>query len=638
NGKLGFEDATLAWAAANDNDRNSTAGAEFTLANISLQFPSGKLTLVGGATGSGKTSLLSALIGEMELRQGSVLVPTSLAIDNELFSLSNRTVLDSVAYVSQEPWLRNATIRENILFGEPFEQQRYEAVLHMCALGPDLTALTAGDFTEIGERGITLSGGQRQRVALARALYSRRKVLLIDDCLSAVDAHTGKHIVGNCFAQTDSEVMKDRTCVLVTHHLALCMPHADFVVLMENGGVAFQGTPDEMRASPDSTMVNLFEAADDSDSDNHMDNDSVRPYTVTARPDNMVAISNGSAGGRLVKDEKRVRGSIKLDVYKMYVDACGGPWFAGICLVCIIATQFLSIFKDYYLAGKLGGDNSSRGPSGASLSLSSELWWLVVYLGFGLFSAAFSLSALLLAYTGSLKSSLALHCRLLRAIVYATPRFFDTTPIGRITSVFSRDTHVMDEDLMEISFHCLQSLLGLLITLAAVSINTTVMFAGIGLIVFAAYVRLTWLFTQAQRECKRLEQTTYAPVFSLFSEIISGSSLLRAYNSESMYMQEMRHRFSVYLAADIAIRSPRQWLGTRMSLASSAVTFSAAIFVLTRISTVSSGLAGFILIYATSFNKISTTLVRKYNDFELSFACVERIHHYMQVEQEAPAK
>ncbi|KAJ1746171.1 hypothetical protein LPJ69_006571, partial [Coemansia sp. RSA 1752] len=245
-GALGFNNAMFLW----------NVDSQFRLGNLDVRFPSGKLSLIGGPTGSGKSSLLSALIGNMELIQGKVLVPTHLETDDMLNINNDCAVLSDIAFVSQEPWLRNATIRENILFGEPFEKQRYERVLRMCALGPDLALLSARDLSEIGERGITLSGGQRQRVALARAIYSSRKILLIDDCLSAVDAHTGRHILHKCLLNNNA-LMSGRTCVLVTHHMALCLPHADYVVTMQNGQIDFQGTPEEALTNPNSQVYGL---------------------------------------------------------------------------------------------------------------------------------------------------------------------------------------------------------------------------------------------------------------------------------------------------------------------------------------------------------------------------------------------
>ncbi|KAJ2332419.1 hypothetical protein GGH91_006181, partial [Coemansia sp. RSA 2671] len=230
----------------------------FALKDISLRFPVGGLSIIVGSTGSGKSSLLSALIGEMSLTAGKVIMPTAdpNTLDaeltggrySEIIEMSGQSrVMRDIAYVSQEAWLRNATIRENILFGEEYDQQRYEEVLRVCALKPDLRILDAGDRTEIGERGVTLSGGQKQRLTLARAVYSNRRILLIDDCLSAVDAHTGKHILMECLLG-QTPLMLGRTRVLVTHHVSACMPHADYMAVMHDGRVTACGTPDEVQS------------------------------------------------------------------------------------------------------------------------------------------------------------------------------------------------------------------------------------------------------------------------------------------------------------------------------------------------------------------------------------------------------
>ncbi|KAJ2668260.1 hypothetical protein GGI25_006466, partial [Coemansia spiralis] len=235
----------------------------FSLKNIDVQFPIGGLSIVAGPTGSGKSSLLLALIGEMTLTRGRILLPavdaSTIAASNDkykdIIELSNEgLVISDIAYVAQEAWLRNATIRENILFGEPYNKDRYEEVLRACALKPDLRILKAGDMTEVGERGVTLSGGQKQRVALARAVYSSRRILLIDDCLSAVDAHTGKHILMECLLNKTS-LMQGRTCVLVTHHVAMCLPFAQLLVMMKDGQISLKGTPMELQMQGAFTKV-----------------------------------------------------------------------------------------------------------------------------------------------------------------------------------------------------------------------------------------------------------------------------------------------------------------------------------------------------------------------------------------------
>ncbi|KAJ1825603.1 hypothetical protein LPJ56_002592, partial [Coemansia sp. RSA 2599] len=188
----------------------------------------------------------------MTLLNGRIQLPTAKSPIQSPSTLENlasdKLKIAGIAYVAQEAWLRNATIRDNILFGELYDQKRYEETLHMCALKPDLRILSAGDMTEIGERGVTLSGGQKQRVALARAIYSNRHILLIDDCLSAVDAHTAQHIIIECLAG-NSPLMQERTIVLVTHHVSLCLPYAQHLVLLKEGRVVLQGAPRQIHDS-----------------------------------------------------------------------------------------------------------------------------------------------------------------------------------------------------------------------------------------------------------------------------------------------------------------------------------------------------------------------------------------------------
>ncbi|KAJ2654099.1 hypothetical protein IWW48_006311, partial [Coemansia sp. RSA 1200] len=325
----------------------------FSLKSIDVRFPLGGLSIVAGPTGSGKTSLISALVGEMTLVCGRVLLPTihpsALAENNprykDVIELSNEGLaIHDIAYVAQEAWLRNATIRENILFGEPYNRERYEEVLRVCALKPDLRNLPAADMSEIGERGITLSGGQKQRVALARAVYSSRRILLIDDCLSAVDAQTGRHILVECLAG-NSKLMYGRTRVLVTHHVAMCLPYAQYMVMINSGRIMIQGTPDELRnnAALSSALLENLSSKETSpnekkNKDKHSskyvnDRKSEDEYNkehlqkLAAKrgidPDSGLSMLQGI----LVKEEEREKGYVKFEVWKTFMQACGGKMF-----------------------------------------------------------------------------------------------------------------------------------------------------------------------------------------------------------------------------------------------------------------------------------------------------------------------
>ncbi|KAJ1764986.1 hypothetical protein LPJ74_006517 [Coemansia sp. RSA 1843] len=358
----------------------------FSLKDIDVQFPLGGFSIVAGPTGSGKSSLLSALIGEMTLTRGSIMVPT---LDSKIASAGESKYKDivdianeglalhDIAYVAQEPWLRNATIRENILFGETYEKERYEEVLRVCALKPDLRILPAGDETEIGERGVTLSGGQKQRLTVARAVYSRHRILLIDDCLSAVDAHTGKHILMKCLLSR-TKLMQGRTRVLITHHVPMCLPYADFIVMLNNGRVVLKGDPQELKTQ--SVLTNVLKELDNSsksadkgknkakDNDNTdetagnfeenmeqtlNDTKSEDEYTLErfqeiAKQKGMDINTNVSVlQGILIKEEEHEKGRVKLEVWKTFVEVCGGNAYWAVLIGILITAELFSTMKNY---------------------------------------------------------------------------------------------------------------------------------------------------------------------------------------------------------------------------------------------------------------------------------------------------
>ena len=234
---IGFKDATFSWGAEQSD--------AFRIMDMNIKFEVGQLNIVAGPTGCGKTSLLMALLGEMTLIRGKVFLRGGF--NREDVRPDPETGLtETVAYCAQQAWLLNANIRDNILFSTSYDEKRYKDVIIACALERDLEILDGGDETLVGEKGITLSGGQKQRISLARALYSNSKHVLLDDCLSAVDSHTAKWIFDNCVR---GPLMQDRTCILVTHNLALCVPHSRYVVLLEKGKIAMQGSAAQAMAS-----------------------------------------------------------------------------------------------------------------------------------------------------------------------------------------------------------------------------------------------------------------------------------------------------------------------------------------------------------------------------------------------------
>ncbi|KAF9088984.1 hypothetical protein BGX29_012283 [Mortierella sp. GBA35] len=363
--EIGMKDMSAQWwttdSAKSTNEDNAAQvrtedADQFILRNINVSFPVGELSIICGPTGSGKTSLLMAMLGEMDVLTGHIYLPRRPLDGGKDFDSATGLINDGIAYVSQQAWLQNASIRDNILFGSPYEEDRYNEVIEVCALKRDLEILEDGDQTEIGEKGITLSGGQKQRVSLARAIYSRSRHVLLDDCLSAVDAHTAEHIYGKCLV---GPIMKNRTCILVTHHVRLCIPTAKLIVLMSNGEISLQGSVQQLREQ--GTLSQVLEEDDeeqntDSDADTVGDNDVGTSSTIanppklrrksTAKDLNVAKDPAEPAkdAKKLILEETRQEGRVKWSIYKVYVNAVGGIpfWLLLLGVFCLTRTVEVS--------------------------------------------------------------------------------------------------------------------------------------------------------------------------------------------------------------------------------------------------------------------------------------------------------
>ncbi|CAH2355283.1 ATP-dependent bile acid permease [[Candida] railenensis] len=356
---IGFEKASFSWnSKAEKND--------FKLRDINIDFKAGKLNVVIGATGSGKTSLLLALLGEMDLTAGQVFLPGIIPRD-ELIVDPRTGLTESVAYCSQAAWLLNDTIRNNIVFAASFNEERYQKVVTACGLQRDFEILSAGDATEIGEKGITLSGGQKQRVSLARALYSNSKHVLLDDCLSAVDSHTALWIYENCIS---GPLMQGRTCILVSHNVALTVQNAEWVIVMDNGRVKIQGTPEELLSSGDlgdddlvkSSVINSrnqsttnLQSLNDKNADLKAKTEVIEGKLKAAAAaslaneggEHLVTINDEievKQDGKLVEEEAKSDGVVAFKVYADYAKVFGGwpTWFGIIATFAVCQAIYMS--------------------------------------------------------------------------------------------------------------------------------------------------------------------------------------------------------------------------------------------------------------------------------------------------------
>ncbi|KAG0213872.1 hypothetical protein BGX28_003296 [Mortierella sp. GBA30] len=672
-GTIGFTQASFRWHTKSFStfgnvapNLNSSSGA-FMLKDITLNFPVGKLSLVCGATGSGKTSLLMALLREMDLVSGKVNLPLATS---KILNPSTGYIPGTLAYVSQYPWLQQASIRENIVFGSPFEPARYKQVLEACALLPDLAVFSHGDLTEIGEKGITLSGGQKQRVALARALYSRAQHLLFDDCLSAVDAHTARHLFENCLM---GPLMNGRTRILVTHHVRLCLRDAAYVALLKDGSLALCGSP--VRLIRSGMLSEILERNGMMEEDKDTSSSSTLASDLGTLPKDpslpsMISpkLKAANEAKKLVDEEARSKGKVKLLVYNIYMKACGGAgfWIILVFMLSVVrilgmgeviwlrewsknsSTPFNSTFPGIephatyelsYHASKLGIFRWSK-PEGEEDDDDDQMVDLNYYIGIycliTLMAVFLTIVRMFWQFYGSLRASRSLYEQLLVTIIRAPIRFFDTTPVGRLLNRFSKDFEVIDGQMISKMVTMLLNVLGVIAVVLLISLVTP------GFLVAAAFIATAYFFVGAyyitsSRELKRIESVTKSPLYSHFGETLIGVSTIRAFGVESRFMEEILVKLDNNNAPYYFLWMCNRWLSIRVDFMGALVSFIAGVLILVNLEDLDASWAGLSLGSAMNFMGLIYWLVRIYTEMEMSLNSVERVHEYLQMPQEPPA-
>ncbi|CZT08517.1 probable multidrug resistance-associated protein 1 [Rhynchosporium graminicola] len=329
-----------------DAEAQEARNNRFMLRELNLKFPNNALSLVLGPTGSGKSLLLAAILGEVDVLEGNITAPQPPPADQRFDSKATAAdwiIPSAIAFVAQTPWIENASIRDNVLFGLPLDEIRYNKVLEACALEQDLGLFDDGDLTEVGAQGISLSGGQKWRLTLARALYSRAGVLILDDVFSALDAHVGKQIYDNALM---GELAEGRTRVLATHHVSLCLPRAEYAVCLSATGVLeHAGLVKDLQGNTD--FKEILKATEE-DLDRH-DQASSEEVTTDGQNDNSTAKPDKPPPKKLVEDEKRETGSVKRTVYVAYLKATGGIPFWVIVFMFYVVAQALTLGRSWWI-------------------------------------------------------------------------------------------------------------------------------------------------------------------------------------------------------------------------------------------------------------------------------------------------
>ncbi|CAL7934381.1 unnamed protein product [Xylocopa violacea] len=653
-----IENGTFAWDTENI-DRP-------TLRNINLQVEQGQLVAVVGTVGSGKSSLISALLGEMDKISGRV------------------NTKGSIAYVSQQAWIQNASLQDNVLFGKSLNKSTYNRVIEACALNPDLKVLPAGDQTEIGEKGINLSGGQKQRVALARAVYNDSDVYFLDDPLSAVDSHVGKHIFENVIGP--SGLLRKKTRVLVTHGITY-LPEVDNIIVVKDGEITEVGTYKQLLEKKGAFSeflvhhlqeVGNLQADDESEADlqeikqqlestigsselqeklarsksrtsesqsesgSIVDRKSIngslkRQYSTDSYKNinniKEMKLTPPKVGEKLIEVEKTEIGSVKWQVYSHYFKSIG--WFLSISTIVMNAMfQGFSIGSNTWLSiwsdGNLTDVNNT-------INRSKQDMYLGVYGALGLGQGLTVLGGALILAKGTIRASVQLFESTLQRVLRNPMSFFDKTPTGRILSRLAKDIDVIDNTLPSILRSWITCLFGVIATLVVISFSTPI-FISVILPISIIYYLAQRLYVASSRQLKRLESVSRSPIYSHFSETVSGAQMIRAFGVQNRFINESESKVDFNQVCYYPSIIANRWLAVRLEMVGNLIIFFAALFAVLNKDGIGPGVAGLSISYALQVTQTLNWLVRMTSDVETNIVAVERIKEYGETPQEAAWK
>uniref|UniRef100_A0A3P9KLK6 ATP-binding cassette, sub-family C (CFTR/MRP), member 3 n=1 Tax=Oryzias latipes TaxID=8090 RepID=A0A3P9KLK6_ORYLA len=627
------------------------------LHSVSVMVPRGSLLAVVGPVGCGKSSLISALLGEMEKLEGEV------------------SIQGSVAYVPQQAWIQNATLRDNILFGNAYNEQKYCSVLDACALTQDLEVLPGGDQTEIGEKGINLSGGQRQRVSLARALYSDADVYLLDDPLSAVDAHVAKHIFDRLIGPDG--LLKEKTRILVTHGISF-LPQVDNIMVLGAGRVSEMGSHQELLKQNgafaeflrnyaledileedelEDELLDEMEFFPEEELGNHhcdmMENE---PVMNEARKAFMRQMSVLSADGenprrrsvrrhgcsqrkrgeppekkkeleKLIQAETAETGRVKTKVYLEYVKAVG-VLLSVLILLLYGCQSAAAIGSNIWLSQWTNDAAGNHTQENVQMRVS-------VYAALGI---AQGILVMISSYTlamGNISAARRLHANLLTNKLHTPQSFFDTTPIGRIINRFSKDVYVIDEALPSTVLMFLGTFCASLSTMIVI-VCSTPYFALIIPVLALIYVFVQRFYVASSRQLKRLESVSRSPIYSHFSETVTGSSVIRAYGRLDAFVLMSDAKVDENQRSYYPGIVSNRWLGVRIEFIGNCIVLFAALFAVIWKETLNPGLVGLSVSYALQVTMSLNWMVRMTSDLENNIVAVERVKEYSETKPEAP--
>ncbi|KAI5057619.1 hypothetical protein GOP47_0027634, partial [Adiantum capillus-veneris] len=587
------------------------------LKSINLTVPKGNKVLVLGEVGSGKSSLLQAILGEMRQLIGEHLWQGNFA------------------YVPQTPWIISGTVRDNILFGKPFLKDRYESVLSACALDVDVKRMSGKDLCIIGEQGFNLSGGQRSRLALARAVYQDCDILLFDDPLSSVDAHVAAWLLDHVFA---GPLLAEKTVILTTHNVQ-ALSVANMVILMKEGQVTWCGEVKTFKMEfqtgsngnigkrlTDYYVNQKVEGALADMTSKHKREDT----QPTSTKEEILSCGHESPVA-FVEEEGRVQGAVCAMIYWIYATFVGKRWI----MVILVSTTLMQLSRngsDFWLS--VWVDRSS-----ATTAETDSHFYLKMFLCLAVANTLFTAARAFSFAYGGLSAAFKVHEFLLKRILAAPITFFNCNPKGRILNRFSSDQYAVDDSLPFISNILMAnffSLLGIIIILCIVQWTFLVILIPLGYI----YIGLQKYYRCTSRELRRLDSTSRSPIYSSFNEALDGSVTIRAFKAQDMFCSKNEGFVAMNQRTSFSEIAASLWLSIRLQLLAAFIISFISIMsfwgrqVRSPMNPATAGLVGLALSYATPIISLLSDLLSTFTETEKEMVSVERINEYMEVEVE----
>ncbi|XP_059361144.1 ATP-binding cassette sub-family C member 9-like isoform X6 [Carassius carassius] len=623
-----------------------------TLSNINIQIPTGQLTMIVGQVGCGKSSLLLAMLGEMQTTGGKVYW-SKLPDYEVLYDGSISKNRYSVAYAAQKSWLLNATVEENITFGSPFNKQRYKAVIDACSLQPDIDLLPFGDQTEIGERGINLSGGQRQRICVARALYQNTNIVFLDDPFSALDIHLSDHLMQEGilkFLQDDK-----RTVVLVTHKLQYLI-HADWIIAMKDGSVLREGTLKDIQTHDVELYEHWKTLMNRQDQELEKETE-MESQTILERKTLRRAFYSREAKSQTDDEDEEEeveeddddnmsmttsrRSKIPWKMCCRYLSS-GGFLMVFLMVSSKLAKHSVMVAIDYWLAAWTSSNphnqsladpfvNATNYTKNDDTQIAEHRSYVPVFIILcGAAIALCLITSLTVEFLG-VAAATNLHHNLLNKIIHAPIRFFDVTPLGQILNRFSADTNIIDQHIPQTLESLTRSILLCLSAIGVIAFVTPAFLIALVPLMVAFYF-IQKYFRVASKDLQDLDDSTQLPLLCHFSETAEGLTTIRAFRHEARFKQRMLELTDTNNTAYLFLSAANRWLEVRTDYLGAVIVLTAAVAAIWTSS--QSGLVGLGLTYALTVTNYLNWVVRNLADLEVQMAAVKKVNSFLSTESE----